>query len=178
MEPGSVDDRVDSARKALAVLNEEIRKEGKQLETEASRQKTMFTWSRALTALFGVAAPALVTYQTQVQGTGWQLAAILLTSMAGAAATLQAIFGWGERYGRTRMAALNLREILFELETQGQRLGESSDKIESYAKLRSLGEASGSRYRKTIRDLIESEVALVSQQEVKPGAMISGGAEA
>jgi hypothetical protein len=122
------------------------------------------TWFRAILAVLGVGAPALVTYQTQVEGEPLLvLLTIGLTALAGAAANLQAIFRWGERYTRAMLTALNLEELSSNTKAAMQEILAVDDPIHRMHELRGLNEDAGKILRRTIRKDIQAEAELVTQ---------------
>ena len=126
------------------------------------------TWFRAILAILGVGAPALVTYQTQVEGEPLLvLLTIGLTAIAGAAANLQAIFRWGERYTRAMLTALNLEELSSNAKAAMQEILAVEDPIHQMHELRGLNEDAGKILRRTIRKDVQAEAELVTQ-DVSP----------
>jgi hypothetical protein len=99
---------------------------------------------RSVIAILAVASPALVTYSTtQGIGPGYRLAAILLTGVAGAATTLQAIFALGSSYARSVTTALSLRQLIRDLRRDADTAFRQEDKVEAIGKIRSALDAAG-----------------------------------
>jgi hypothetical protein len=92
---------------------------------------------RATTAILAVAAPALVTYSTTAGVADfYKLAAILLSGVAGAAATLQAIFALQQNFVRNALDALDLYEVKAQLESAKEEALQKSPEYEQYAALK------------------------------------------
>ena len=158
-------DRIKSAIAALDQTIDRVAEDAKQYEVRAARQRNYHVIFRAVTAILGVAAPALVTYQTQVAGELFKLLAILLTGIAGAAATLQATFGWGESYGRTQLTALALRELESDMRMRKESALDTTDQMKKYSDVRGLNGSGYQRWQQIIRLQIETEVSIVTQAE-------------
>ncbi len=109
----NVDER---SRRQLRVLDgtlDRIREEANRYNRAKDHSAAYNRWFRSMLAILGVAAPALVTFQTQPVAQYWyvQLPVIAVIAIAGAAATLQNIFRWDERYRRTLLSSLSLYEL-------------------------------------------------------------------
>ncbi len=160
--------RVSKSIEALDNTISRVTEEAKHFKILAVRQQKNHTAFRAITAILSVAAPALVTYQTTVESAPFQLAAIFLVGFAGASATLQATFGWGEKYGRTRLTALSLEELESDLQMAREDILDSEDKLKIYQKLRSLNEQASDKRKEIYRKQIEAEVQIVTKEESPP----------
>jgi hypothetical protein len=156
----------DRTRKAIEILDQtikRIRNEALSYEQRAHRDRRTYAQSRIVTAFLGVIAPAVVTYQ--IQNTAFQLLAIVLTGLAGVAATLQATFRWGDSFGRTRLTALALEELWSNTELQKQALVDSDDSIRIYREAYELNDNASSEERRIIRVQIEGEVSMVREPQ-------------
>lgn len=128
------------------------------------QRKLHYSFRVAITVL-AVTAPALVTYQMRVDSVFFQIGVIVFTAVAGGAATLQAIFAWGEQYGRTRLAALALEELESDMKMRKEDILDSEDELKVYQQLHALNEDGARRHREIIRQQIEGEVSLVRETE-------------
>jgi len=133
----------DDFSKDLAGLSQNIDDTIKRIESDAivkegrsSRQRAWDIFLRATTAVLAVASPALVTYSTTSSNELYKLAAILLTGIAGASATLQAIFGLQQTYVRNAIDALDLHNLKAQLETAKQEALRKGQSHEKYADLK------------------------------------------
>ena len=101
-----------SARELGGTINE-IKKEAAAQRRRARRNHLTHLVLLVITALLGVAAPILVTYQT-VPGssTALQVLAVIVTALISVAATLQAALRLHERYRRATLTALDLDDLL------------------------------------------------------------------
>lgn len=160
--------RVEKATEALDQTIQRISKEAIRFTRQASSQQRYHTWFKAITAVLGVAAPALVTYQTSVASSPYYLLTIFLVGIAGASATLQATFGWGEKYGRTRLTALALEELESDLLVAREDILDSDDNLKIYQRLRSLNEQASDKRKDIYRKQIEAEVQIVTKEEEPP----------
>ena len=160
--------RVEKATEALDQTIQRVSKEAIRFRRQASSQQRNHMWFKAITAVLGVAAPALVTYQTSVELAPYYLLTIFLVGVAGASATLQATFRWGEKYGRTRLTALALEEIESDLLMAKEDILDSDDKLKIYQKLRSLNEQASNKRKDIYRKQIEAEVQIVTMEEAPP----------
>ncbi len=116
-------------------------------------------------AILAVAAPALVTYSTKVDvGSDYQLAAILLTGVAGAATTLQAIFGFRQGYIREATTALGLREIVQDLHSASDLAFKLKDKFEAFAKARNALEKARLNTSELLMNLERSKIKEYSSE--------------
>jgi hypothetical protein len=111
-----------------------IKDEAKRLENRGRN----YHWKHAVftfvTIVFGVAAPALVTYAQGIKSQGtishgpdgwanaWALVAILATALVAAASSLKTAFRWGDRFGVAELAALELDELASSTEFNFERV--------------------------------------------------------
>lgn len=137
--------------------------EAKALSSESSAESSR-RWDiffRASTAILAVAAPALVTYSVaQDVSSQMKLFAILLTAVAGASTTLQAIFGFKQGYVRGATTSMNLRHIVRDLRSETRAAFKQSDKIEAVGIVRSALD----RSREKVSDVLAGiEMARVKE---------------
>jgi hypothetical protein len=159
----------DRTKKAIEILDQtisRIKDEAAVYERRAHRDRRTYAQSRILTAFLGVIAPAIVTYQ--IQNTAFQFAAILLTGLAGVAATLQATFRWGDSFGRTRLTALALEELWSNTELRKQALLDTDDLMRVYREAYELNDGASKEERRIIRSQIEGEVSMVREPQDQP----------
>jgi|CXWL01.1.fsa_nt_gi hypothetical protein len=160
-------DTSDRVKRILGVLDKTlagVQAEREKYHLRAEQEGRLHKWFSATLALVGVAAPAFVTYVTGEQGTGLRLAAILLTAIASATASLQTTFRWGDKYRRTSLTALALRELESTTQLSILELTDSIDELQVYKGAYTLNEAVERRLQKIIRKHIEGEVALVGPE--------------
>lgn len=104
----------------LTVANE-IQAEARGLKRDALRMRMKHQLFTVATILLGVAAPAFVTY-TPPQGSGvevwWKLAAIVVTALASASATIRTVLRYGDRYANSSLTSMALEDIYAELHTK------------------------------------------------------------
>lgn len=163
----------DSERteKQLAILRlttERIQKETTRYNRDRDRSRTASRFIPGALAVLGVAAPSLVTYQTQVdKPSGWLIAlTILVTAIAGAASTLQAIFRWDERYRRTLLTSLALSLLESNTVFQREEIVATLNGADTDKRLRDLNRKARRDLLRIIREDVESEAKLVSQESV------------
>ena len=168
MSDEKIQTRVEKSVLALDKTITRVAIEAKSFTSKASNQQRYHLWFKAISAVLGVIAPALVTYQTSVESAPYYLLTIVLVGIAGASATLQATFGWGEKYGRTRLTALALEELESDLVVAREDILDSDDGLKIYQKLRSLNEKASETRKDIYRKQIEAEVQIVTKEEEAP----------
>ena len=158
----------------LESLLNEIKRLADSYERKAARLHRASTVSKALIAVLGVTAPALVTYQTQQANPIVAVLAIAITGIAGSATALQAAFRWGDGFGRASLTALALRRLARTIELQKVNAMETTDDLQRYFAIRKLVEEVTAEVDRIISQQIEAEVAVVSQPsaEQKPVAPV------
>ena len=140
-----------------------IQKEAARYETAAKHEGFLHRSFTAGLAVLAVAAPALVTYQTQQKEAKYfAVVVILVTAVAGAGTALQGVFRWGERYRRTRLTALELRELDSATGLDRQDIEDTEDPVKVFAKISELNQRAATRLQAIVRNHIEAEVALVA----------------
>ena len=158
-------DTTERVKQLQAVLDDTLRRishEAALYRHRAQNQRLYHTSFGATLAVLGVAAPALVTYQTQHQSATFQLIAIFLTGVVGAAGALQATFRWGDRFRRTSLTALALEELESNTQLARNDIFDTDDAIKIYQKAYELNVSSQKELQRIVRQHIEGEVALVS----------------
>jgi hypothetical protein len=159
-----VGQQIAAEQQTLEGTLQRIEAEAQEYRKKEGRHGFANTWFRAGLAVLGVAAPALVTYQTQVEGEPLLvLLTIGLTALAGAAATLQAIFRWGDRYKQAILAAINLEELSSNTKNVRQQIMAVNDDLYQLQGLKKLNEDAGNILRTTIRTYVQAEAELATQ---------------
>jgi ABC-type multidrug transport system fused ATPase/permease subunit len=177
----TTDERVKGRISILNQTLSRIEKESKHYDSDARLQGIFHRTFTAVLAVLAVAAPALVTYQTQSKNAQTAIVVVLVTAIAGAGTALQGVFRWGDRFRRTRLTALELKELLTATELDKEDIEDSTDDLRKFAEIRELNDRAATRLQAIIRNHIESEVALVSQQtpptppKDPPGSQPPGG---
>lgn len=131
------DEISEKIKEKVELLNVEVDRTCEQLKVEADGLKNRAEssrrqdiWVRSITAVLAIATPALVTYSaTAGVADIYKLLAILLTGIAGAASTLQAVFGLRQAYMRNANAALNLRQIIRDLRSSVEEANSNQDAL-------------------------------------------------
>jgi hypothetical protein len=120
-------------------ISQSIARISEMAELKQKRSASQYRWDvvlRAITAILAVASPALVTYATTASvGDAYKFAAILLSAIAGASATLQTIFTLQENHVRDGIDALDLREIKTQLESDRESANRKEPDYERYSAL-------------------------------------------
>lgn len=154
------DDSVGSIQLELKEALDKVEGDAKSYTKRSDRLNLLNIALRAATAVLAVAAPALVTYQTQVNAFGWQLAAILLTSIAGGAVGLQAAFALGERYRRSAMTVLALNELATKTRADINSIERDTRTEAKYSKLSERLKETYAKHSRIIRQQITGEIAI------------------
>jgi len=157
---------------AIKEMTKSINEEGNRLlddagvrEGRSRHQRAYDIGFRATTAILAVASPALVTYSTTPDVPhSFKLAAILLSGLAGAAATLQAIFAFQQNYVRNAIDALDLYEIRQTLSSDTDAARRLANEYEQYAKMQAALDKATRSHKEVImsRRRAELERALSS----------------
>lgn len=158
------DAKIDKLVGVVRDTLDDVEKDRRHYCTRSQANKRLSIGFRASMAVLAVCAPALVTYQTTVQDKMFSLIAILLTGIAGAAATLQAIFNFGECYKRQRLLSLALEELHSNGNLDFEDAQREQDQMEKYHKLKKLNETLQAGRRRHVREYLEAEMALVTQK--------------
>lgn len=174
----TTDERINKAREILDQTLTRVEKEAGTYEARAARERKLHQCFSAGLAILAVAAPALVTYQSQVHNPTISMIAILVTAVAGAGTTLQSTFRWGDRFRRTRLTALELSELVSITRLRKQDMPDQPDVVKSFQQFYELNQAVAKRLQAIVRRHIEAEVSLVSPPTSLPeggGASDSSG---
>lgn len=171
--------RADKYKGMLDRLRIDLERDFAGEQHRAGRSRSADVYFRFLTALLGVIAPALVTYQTTQNNQYWGLAAVLVTGLVGALATLQASFRWGERYCQTQLAAHALDELKSSVIQTLDHAEVVDDPAERLIHLKNEYERASAERRRIRKQLMEAEVSLVRQLSQGSGqAPVTAKAEA
>jgi hypothetical protein len=156
----------DRVAKQLTTLDETlagVKNEVAKYEADARREGSLHKAFTATLAVLAVAAPALVTYQTQTHGPAWlPFLVIFVTTIGGAGTALQGVFRWGDRFRRTRLTELELRELYSSVKLERQDIEDTDDPIKVYSKISALNQKAATGLQAILRNHIEAEVALVA----------------
>lgn len=138
-----------SINKRIDDTVERIGKDANLKERLSSREHFWDVTLRLIMAILAVAAPALVTYST-TQGVtgGFKLGAILLSGLAGASATVQAILALQQNHVRNAIDALDLYELKARLEREREDV--RGEDFEKFASLKVLLNDKTRTYREII----------------------------
>ena len=129
---------------AIATISNAINDSAARIDHDATlkekRSSRQYRWDlmfRSITAILAVASPAIVAYSTTAGvADAYKLAAIVLSGLAGAAATLQAIFALQQSYLRNAIDALDLHEVKAHLESAKEAALQHPLEYERYADLK------------------------------------------
>lgn len=155
-------ERLQYVENNFLTLLQDVENEARDYRQRAYRLQWIHNVFSAMVAVLGVAAPALVTYQTQVDDPLFKLLAIILSAIVGASTALQATFRWGDQYRQTRRTAFDLDALKAKAEFQKQEIMETTDFVVAYRK---MNELLGFCQRELIRikqNHIESEEAITT----------------
>jgi hypothetical protein len=109
---------MESENIILSVANE-IQEEAKELKQEAKNMRTKHQFFTVATILLGVSAPAFVTYTpAHIDEVVWKLAAIVITALASASATIRAVLRYGDRYANASLTSMALEDLYAELDAK------------------------------------------------------------
>jgi hypothetical protein len=176
-----VSEQIRVQQQNLEQTLERIDREVQKYRRKESRNGAANTWFRASLAVLGVAAPSLVTYQTQVEGEPLLvLLTIGLTALAGASGTLGAIFRWGDRYTRSMLTAQALEDLGSKTRGLRQEILAVRDQPYQLSGLRALNEDAGEMLRSTINKYVQAEAELAAQDTTLqlPAPATTGAASA
>lgn len=151
----------------VEILDELIARIAREAETyraKARFDRRMHGISRIVATLLGVAAPVVVTYQTQVESEVLKMVAIFVTGFIGAATVLQASFRWGDHYGRARLTTLDLEELESKIRLQKPQILDSNEPIEMRQRTKELIQHSSEELHRIIRTQVETEVSLLTER--------------
>jgi hypothetical protein len=169
--------RQDELMSAIGSSLNDIKVQVSEYRKIANRNRRLHVGFATLLAVLGVAAPALVTYQTQVDNEWLKLSAILLTSLVGASAVLQATFGWNDAYRRSSLTALALDELQANAESQLTESLATTDRLASTIRLSELRTGLHREKRRILREQIEAELSIASHESSTASPRVSGGGD-
>ena len=132
----TISESLTSISQKIEAAIERITRKAEVKELRGNQQRKLDIALRVAAAILAVASPALVTYSTTTSSSGgFQFAAIILSSMAGATITLQAVLGFQQNYIRDSLDALDLYELKSELESKKETALKIGQEHERYAAL-------------------------------------------
>lgn len=160
-ENTTIKSEIDKLKGDSDALVNKINISAYELETLSNRQKTRDICFRSITAILAVASPALVAYSSaETVESILRLLAIFLAGIAGAATTLQSIFGFKEGFLRNASAALSLEQVANNLSLASKKSENQKKGIDEYAELKSAIQTASDNYieiqQKLKKSLIES----------------------
>lgn len=136
---------------ALALISNaisEIENEAKKLSHDAKWNRRNHVIFNTLIIVLGVAAPALVTFQTYVADPMFQLSAIALTAIVGATATLRGFFRFSEHFILDSKASLELKQLASETNSKLSTLIMSTNRDnEWYARIQTLNSSTLTKWQ-------------------------------
>jgi hypothetical protein len=137
MAAGEFTERLNVLREEVDVTCLALKTLANKYEKSAGRMWALDVGFRSVIAVLSVAAPALVTYSTTQGVSGsYKLFTIFLTGVAGAATTLQAIFGFKQSYLRAGTSALDLHNAALDLRSEADIAFKQKDEIEAIGLIR------------------------------------------
>jgi hypothetical protein len=159
--------RADMAEKALDATIKVIRDKAEYYRQLAHGQRRKYAVAKCLAVALGVLTPTFVAFQTQQSFTAEQwtaklifgLAAIALTAGAGIVTGLQAAFKWGEGFGRSTTANLQLDELAGSIDLQSLLYRTTPDHDIKHKELSRLHETAWRQMQQIVRGHTQSEIA-------------------
>ena len=159
-EKSEIAQRMEMLREEVDQTALDIERRANDLGVRAVRARRFDTCFRATTAILAVAAPAFVTYSTQSDATAvYKLVAILVSAIAGAAATLQAVFGFRQTYIQFATAELDLRDVVSELRSSTTTYFNQGDQLAAVGAIETV--VANSRRAATAREFAIRRQAIV-----------------
>ena len=154
-----IDDKIASVEKEAEKTLSRIESDAKKRDASAKSQKRLDITFRSITAILAVAAPALVTYSTTPEvGDAYKLYAILLSGVAGAATTLQVIFGLKEGAVRNSLVALSLYELSADFASKIQQAKKFGDNLEVYSEIKAAQIEANRKHREIVNSDIRAQI--------------------
>ena len=144
---------------------ENITKKANELKKECAslqQKHSVFTFA---TIVGGVMAPALVAYTPNGY---WKLAAVIVTAIVAASASLRTAFKWGDRYGTTALASIALEELASSTRLQIAKIANTVKQEFIYQELLTLNTNALQQMYNTVREHLGKEMAVVAQQIPAP----------
>jgi hypothetical protein len=128
-------------------------------------------------AILGVAAPTLVTYfaQSPNAGSSLKLLAIFAAAFAGATTVLLNTFRWGQRYGRSSLAEISLRELASSTRLRLHDINRTTTEQAVPEKLHLLNYESQKQMFDILRSVVQNEASVFSRnpEEIGTGSQIA-----
>jgi hypothetical protein len=178
--------RAEMAEKALDETLDAAVKKAKEYQELARSQRRKYSIAKALAVVLGVSTPTFVAFQTQHSFPEYNLLfsiiAICVTTGTGIVGGLQAAFKWGEGFGRSTIAALQLDELVGSIKLESLLFRTTPDHGLKYNEMKRLHEKAWRQMRQVIQTQSQSEVADITEppkrvEEPKTGATAPIGAK-
>ena len=159
--------RAELAEEALDATLQAAQKKASEYQKLARRQRCRYSIAKALTVVLGVSTPTFVAFQTQHPSGEYSLLfsviAICITTGAGIVGGLQVAFKWGEGFGRSTIASLQLDELVGSIRLESLIFRTTSDYGLKYDQMKRLHEQAWRQMRQVIQTHSQSEVADVTE---------------
>jgi hypothetical protein len=151
---------------------ENITQKANDLKKESTSLQTKHSVFVFATIVGGVIAPALVTYTPNWY---WKLAAIIVTAIVAASASLRTAFKWGDRYGNAALASLALEELASSTRLQIAKIANTVKSEFIYQELLTLNTNALQQMYNTVREHLGKEMAVVAQEIPVPAQAVTQG---
>jgi len=159
--------RAEMAEKALDDTLHSAMEKAREYQDLARRQRKKYSIAKFFAVVLGVSTPTFVAFQTQHSGDSYKLLfsilAICLTAGTGIVTGLQAAFKWGEGFGRSMIAALQLDELVGSIKLESLLYRTTTDYGIKYDKMKELYDKTWQQMRKVIQTHSQSEIAEVTE---------------
>jgi hypothetical protein len=133
----------------------------------AHSQRVKYSVAKSLAVVLGVLTPTFVAFQTQHSSANYSLLlgiiAISLTAGTGIVTGLQATFKWGEGFGRSTTAALQLQELVGLIGVESLLYRTTPDYGLKYNEMKRLYEKAWQQMQRVIQTQSQSEIADITQ---------------
>ncbi len=165
--PSLEQQRAEQAERALDETIEAAEKRARVYQELARAQRRKYSTTKALGVVLGVSTPTFVAFQTQHSSVNYALLfsiiAICLTTGAGIVTGLQAAFKWGEGFGRSTTAALQLDELVGSVKLESLLYRTTPDYGLKYNEMKRLYEKTWQQMRRIIQTESQSEITDITQ---------------
>lgn len=165
--PSLEQQRAEQAEQALDDTLAAAVERAKIYQDLARAQRRKYSIAKALGVVLGVSTPTFVAFQTQHSSAQYALLfsiiAICLTTGAGIVTGLQAAFKWGEGFGRSTTAALQLDELVGSIRLESLLYRKTPDYGIKYTEMKRLYEKAWQQMRRTIQTESQSEITDLTQ---------------
>lgn len=178
--PSLEQQRAEQAQTALDETLAAAEEKAKMYQELARTQRRRYSIAKALGVVLGVSTPTFVAFQTQHSSVKYALLlsiiAICLTTGAGIVTGLQAAFKWGEGFGRSTTAALQLDELVGSIRLESLLYRTTPDYGLKFNEMKRLYEKAWQQMRRTIQTESQSEITDITQpmQRLEASSTTSG----